>query len=216
MNATDGGAQPKRRRRPQQRSLDTQRKLIEAATAAFAERGFEGTSTRDIAERAGVHHPLITYHFKSKEALWRAAAERLFAELGARLDACLERHRESAGSFRLRALLREFVRYSAETPELHRLMVQESADPGPRLEWLLETQVRPMFERRMAEIGALQAAGILPPGSPAMLHYVLFGAAASVFSLGPEYRRLSGEDPQAPETAERLADLLERVFFRDG
>ncbi len=65
-------------RKQQQRSLVTQKKLLEAAIEAFSENGFKGTSTRDIAERAGVHHPLITYHFKNKDLLWRAAAQRVF------------------------------------------------------------------------------------------------------------------------------------------
>ena len=52
-----------RTRKQQQRSIVTQHKLLDAAIAAFSENGFKGTSTRDIADRAGVHHPLITYHF---------------------------------------------------------------------------------------------------------------------------------------------------------
>ena len=67
-------------RKQQQRSVITQQKLLDAAIQAFSENGFKGTSTRDIAERAGVHHPLITYHFKNKDQLWRAAADRLFGQ----------------------------------------------------------------------------------------------------------------------------------------
>ena len=39
---------------------------------AFAERGYEAASTRDIAARAGVTQGLVTYHFESKDALWQA------------------------------------------------------------------------------------------------------------------------------------------------
>ena len=67
-------------RKQQQRSIITQQKLLDAALEAFSENGFKGTSTRDIAERAGVHHPLITYHFKNKDKLWRAAADRIFRD----------------------------------------------------------------------------------------------------------------------------------------
>ena len=75
-------------RKQQQRSIRTKQKLLDAALEAFSENGFKGTSTRDIAERAGVHHPLITYHFKNKETLWRAAADRIFREFnGALLQA---------------------------------------------------------------------------------------------------------------------------------
>ena len=77
-------------RKQQQRSIRTKRKLLDAALEAFSENGFKGTSTRDIAERAGVHHPLITYHFKNKEELWRAAADRIFTEFNAALAAAAQ------------------------------------------------------------------------------------------------------------------------------
>jgi Bacterial regulatory proteins, tetR family len=45
---------------------------VNAAIAEFAERGFEGASIRAIADRRGLQHPLITYHYRGKDILWRA------------------------------------------------------------------------------------------------------------------------------------------------
>ena len=47
----------------------------------FGAKGFDGASTRAIARRIGAHQPQINYHFASKEALWTAAVDHLFAEL---------------------------------------------------------------------------------------------------------------------------------------
>jgi AcrR family transcriptional regulator len=55
------------------RGEDTRRRILETALALFSSGGFEGTSTRDIAERAGVNLPAIQYYFGSKEGLYRAA-----------------------------------------------------------------------------------------------------------------------------------------------
>src|SRR5258705_4037761 len=76
----------KQRRRPrkraeQQRSLETRGAILDAAIAEFAERGFEGASIRAIADRLGLQHPLITYHYRSKDILWRAAAEHAFRQV---------------------------------------------------------------------------------------------------------------------------------------
>jgi len=75
-----------RRERPskraeQQRSIETRASILNAAIAEFAERGFEGASIRAIADRLGLQHPLITYHYRSKDILWRAAAEHAFAQI---------------------------------------------------------------------------------------------------------------------------------------
>ena len=50
----------------------TKRLVIEAAERLFSERGFAGTSIRDIAVASGVSHPLIQHHFATKEGLYRA------------------------------------------------------------------------------------------------------------------------------------------------
>ena len=65
-------------RRPQQRSVATRERLVEAALAVFASHGFEGATTREIASRAGVALAALPYHFTTKEALWKAAADRIF------------------------------------------------------------------------------------------------------------------------------------------
>src|ERR1700741_79618 len=75
-----------RKRAEQQRSLETRAAILNAAIAEFAERGFEGASIRAIADRIGVQHPLITYHYPSKDILWRAAAEHAFTQIRAGWD----------------------------------------------------------------------------------------------------------------------------------
>jgi AcrR family transcriptional regulator len=66
---------PANRYRPgaQQRGEDTRRRVLETALALFAAEGFDGASTRAIAEQAGVNLPAIQYYFGSKEGLYHAA-----------------------------------------------------------------------------------------------------------------------------------------------
>src|SRR3954447_5278458 len=56
---------------------DSRHKLIEAAIAEFGRKGLEGTSTRDIARRAGVNIAGIVYHFGGKDQLYLACAEHI-------------------------------------------------------------------------------------------------------------------------------------------
>src|ERR1700737_1950714 len=52
--------------------------LLDAARDLFAERGFKGTSTRDIADRAGVSEVMIFRHFGSKSTLFQEAVVQPF------------------------------------------------------------------------------------------------------------------------------------------
>jgi AcrR family transcriptional regulator len=54
---------------------DKQIQIIETAERLFAERGFDGTSVRDIADEAGINVAMISYYFGSKEKLMEALFE---------------------------------------------------------------------------------------------------------------------------------------------
>src|SRR5580704_3464938 len=56
----------------------TRDRILAAAIDLFSERSFDGAATREIAARAGVTQPLLNYHYRSKDELWRAAVDSLF------------------------------------------------------------------------------------------------------------------------------------------
>jgi len=60
-------------------AVDIERVLDVAATM-FAEFGFDGVSTREIARESGVHVPSIYYHFTSKDNLYREACAHKFED----------------------------------------------------------------------------------------------------------------------------------------
>src|SRR5262245_48837495 len=83
-------ARPSRRAAPERRPVPpghaAREGILAAALEIFAERGFDGSTTRDIAARAGMNLGLIQYHFGGKERLWRAAVERVFGSLWTALE----------------------------------------------------------------------------------------------------------------------------------
>lgn len=67
-----------RRGRPKQsdEGVQARGRLLDAAEALFAERGFYGVTTRQVADVAGVDVALIYYHFKNKSSLFDGVLER--------------------------------------------------------------------------------------------------------------------------------------------
>ena len=59
----------------------TQQKILAAAEAEFAEKGFDGGRVDEIAKRAGVNKAMLYYYFQSKEQLLRALTEKHFKEI---------------------------------------------------------------------------------------------------------------------------------------
>lgn len=200
-------------RKQQQRSIDTRRKLLEAAIEAFSENGFKGTSTRDIAERAGVHHPLITYHFKNKDKLWRTAADKIFREFRGALARSLDEQRDTCPKKRMAALIRAYVYHAKSQPALHKVMVQEASFPNPRLDWLIETHLRPFFEATFVLIEDLQRVGVAPAGNAKLLFNMIRLSSGGLLALGNELRASSDIDTESNETLDEISDMIVKVFL---
>ena len=200
-------------RKQQQRSVVTQQKLLDAAIEAFSENGFKGTSTRDIAERAGVHHPLITYHFKNKDQLWRAAADYLFSDFTLSLAKAVEEHRNMCPKKRMSALIRVYVNYAKAHPALHKVMIQEASSPSERLDWLVDAHLKPFFEVTFDMIKKLQDAGVSPSGNPALLFSMIRLCSGGLLALGNELKRSSGIDIEDPKTLDEISEMIINIFL---
>src|ERR1700750_2270856 len=134
-----GSRERPRKRAEQQRSIETRAAILNAAIAEFAERGFEGASIRAIAERLRLEHSVITYHYRSKDILWRAAAEHAFAQIRAGWDNSAPENSDLPPLARLREEYAALFRYTVAFPEFHRFMRQEAFTNNRRLEWVCET-----------------------------------------------------------------------------
>ena len=195
--------------RNQQRTA-TRERIVEAAVEAFAEKGFRGASTRDIAQRAGANQGLITYHFRSKDDLWRAAADRIFALLRTGLGERLAALDSEDPRERAREGIRAYVRFAAAHPELFRLMSDEGKNSDERMKWLVDTHLEPRYEA-FIRTGAAGVAGLDASLVPHAF-YVMSGAASLIFAVAPECRRLTGLDPETPDAIETHAEFVARLM----
>ncbi|GHH46995.1 TetR/AcrR family transcriptional regulator [Streptomyces candidus] len=76
----------------QDRSRATRRRLLEAAVACLAERGWAGSTVSVVAERAGVSRGAAQHHFPTREDLFTAAVEYVAEERCTALRALPRRH----------------------------------------------------------------------------------------------------------------------------
>jgi TetR/AcrR family transcriptional regulator len=211
-STVEGRGRP-RKRAEQQRSLETRGAILDAAIAEFAERGFDGASIRSIAERLGLQHPLITYHFRSKDILWRAAAEHAFTQIREEWDTLAP---ESAGLSPLARLREEYAtlfRYTVAFPEFHRFMRQEAFTNSPRLKWVAETVLAPLLGRLIPQIVAAQKQGFLPEVDPILFHYMMVSLTATLSGFGPEMRVTSGLSAENAKVIEAYWRLVDETVF---
>ena len=206
-----------RRRRPrkraeQQRSLETRGAILDAAIAEFAERGFEGASIPAIADRLGLQHPLITYHYRSKDILWRTAAEHAFAQIRAGWDTSAPENSDLPLA-QLRKEYATLFRYTVAFPEFHRFMRQEAFTNNPRLKWVAETVLAPLLRRLIPQIVAAQRQGLLPAVDPILFHYMMVSLTATLSGFGPEMQVTSGLSAENRKVIEAYWSLVDETVF---
>lgn len=213
MTQTTSRARPAAGRATRPSADATRAGILAAALDLFSERSFEGATTREIAARAGVTQPLLNYHFRSKDELWRAAVDGLFETLRHALEARAEGLRGVDEVTVARLMVREFVYFSARNPQLHRIITQECKTDGPRMDWLVERHVRPLYDTTTALFARLAEQGHVPDIAPMHLYYIVTGAGPTMFVTAPECRRLAGVDPFAAEVVEAHADAVCALIF---
>src|SRR5690606_21149965 len=96
------------------RRTDTRERIVNVAAALIAEKGFAGTSIKDISDALGVTKAALYYHFASKEEILRAIVEQPIQSI----RGVLEETRDLSTPEARRQLIHDVVGSMAEcTPE---------------------------------------------------------------------------------------------------
>ncbi len=186
--------------------------LIDAGIEEFAANGFAGSSTRRIAQAADAHQSQIKYHFDTKDDLWKRCVERLLAELDAAIAANLD-PTDTDVTASLAATIRGLVHFMAGRPQLNRIMAHEATRSSDRLTWLVDTHLAARHRALTTSWTRLAEDGVVAPIDPDVLYHTVIGAAALLYSNGPE-AVLLGLDPSDTSLVERHADTLVALFLR--
>ena len=196
-------------------ALPTER-LLAAALDAFADRGYEGTSVRELARELGVSHNLIPQRIGSKADLWRAAVDHGFGRLMVAMTMTFEDEVPEDDLGRLRALVTRFVEANAAHPALLRVISREAIAPGPRFDYLFENYIDPVRIVGADLLSRLRATGEVRTDSVGLMYFFMTHGAGGPLALPALAERFGDAvDPADPDAVHRHAAEAVAVLF-DG
>jgi TetR/AcrR family transcriptional regulator len=202
------------RGRPTQSAISDEA-LLDAVLQSFGENGYDGASVREIARRLEVSHNLIPQRFGSKENLWYAAIDHGFG----RLTSDLTREAQTLGSDELlvlRGLITSFIEINALHPSLLQIINQEASQPGPRLDYLFETYIKPVRDFGEVWLTRLAEEERIRPVSVSLLYFLMTHGAGGVFALPALTKRLGkGAQHEPSMSIQEQAQSAVNLFF-DG
>jgi len=136
----------------------TAEKILDAAESLFAQRGYEGTSLREIASQVGIHEPGIYNHFKGKQALYAAVLDRALRPMLEAMRESIERPEPREAYAALPGVMTDRLAAHPRMAALfHQALQSDGESVGGRLiqEWLDR-----LFSQGMATLDAVGSEGL--------------------------------------------------------
>lgn len=115
-------------RAPRARMTGSERRhqLIEVARSLFAERGYEGTSIEEIAQRAQVSKPVVYEHFGGKEGLYAVVVDREMSALLDGITTSLTKATNNQSRLRVERVALALLTYVDEHTDGFRILIRDS------------------------------------------------------------------------------------------
>lgn len=185
--------------------------LLDTAVALFAERGFGGSTTADLARAAGVTEPIIYRHFASKKDLFIAVIDRTSDLTMERWDRQLRSARDSA--HRLRRLIGANPMVSDRGKGIYRVIVQALMEiQDPDVLAAIQRHIIKLHRFVSDEVGRAQDEGVVSRFySPEITAWTLLHLGLGFGIIEP----LSITNHGVDDRGVRVRDLIARMMLGD-
>lgn len=198
------------------KEASTKEKILLAAEDEFAEQGFAGARTQEIAAKAGVNKALIHYYYKDKSSLYQAVMDEMMYDL-IRISQDVAK-RNLTGKPLVEALVSDFFDFAAKHPHFAKLTTAGSTMGDAKyLETSIKNLFRPLFQRGVEFLEEHMAKGaIRKVDAPQFLISALL-LTLSYFAMQPMISLLLGKDAASKAALEqRKKSILDVVFATLG
>ena len=188
----------------------TRAAILDAALAAFADRGFDGASIREITGAAGVGHNLVRHYFGSKEDLWRATVHHALDPSAARLSAVLSAGHDGSAEQTMRAGLDVLISAVDQNPAAIRLLVSEALRGGQRFDEIYDEVIAPIDQVFRAYLASAREG--VARVDPRVISLFVFAAVYGASSMEGIVQRLDLGEGRDRLDQDAAADLVELVL----
>jgi len=193
---------------------NTRDRLIEVATRLFAAQGFDGTTTREIVEEAGLNISLITYHFGGKDGLLVAclelAAKQIFEVPSAWLTKIYSREQlvDLLANF-----AKQYLQLRLDEPFAHLLIQRELERNSPHFKEVFLGSYLETFQKLPTFIRSAQKQGFFKPDLDAnTLAIAIIGSLGLQLRLDHIRQAVEGRSLKDPETLDKVVRDLTTWF----
>lgn len=208
------------------RGDETRSRILAAALRTFAAHGYKGSTTRRIAEDAGVNLPALKYYFGGKEGLYLACADEIVAAYERHMLALVaEAHQAVQGRLtandarsRLKSVVMRLAEILIDSPDAEArtaFALRELADRGPAFDVLYRRLWEPGVELTAALVARVRGEAAVTPAD--RIEALLLISSLSAFSIAkPVAKRLLGWPDVSDQHLVQVKAVVESLIDRLG
>jgi AcrR family transcriptional regulator len=171
---------------------DKQLKIMESAENLFAEKGFNGTSVREIADKANINLAMVSYYFGSKEKLLEAIFNYRGESIKLKLESIIQQPGLSSLE-KVNMLVDHYIEKIINRQSFHRILAREQVlnNTGPIADLILEMKKRNLeIISRLIQEGQEKGEFIEQVDVPMMMT-MMVGTASHLITSKQYYKELS-------------------------
>ena len=195
-------------------------RILAAAAAEFAARGFAGARVDRIARRARVNKAMLYYHFGNKQALYRELLRGTFSRVATALQALVDEG--GTAEEVLDRMIATIASVAEANPFLPAVMLREIAEGGAHLDRDTMAAMTGLPRAFAGVIGMGVAAGTMRPVNPLIAYFSAIAPIMLFIASAPIRKEIAGTHQLAFVLPERqtfvthVQDMLRRSLAADG
>lgn len=189
---------------------ENERLILEAAEAVFAEYGFKGATTGQIADRAGIPKANLHYYFPTKESLYRQVVENIFQiwlDAANTFDDC-DDPEEALTSY-----INAKMDISRQHPMGSKVWANEILHKAPVIQDYLETTLGEWTDTRIEVIERWISEGKLAPIDPRTLLYMIWATTQHYADFNHQIETLNDSSPLSDAQFETAKRTVVRIIL---
>jgi AcrR family transcriptional regulator len=167
----------------------TRERLLAAAAAEFAAKGFDGAKVDRIAARARINKAMLYYHFQSKAALYREILRLMFETIAAAVSAV--RAKGGPADDQIRGFIEAIAAAAETSPHFPSMWLREIAEGGRHLDDSIVVEMRRVIETLGAILQEGRRAGLFGAVNPFVTQIGIVAPLMFFSASGPIRERFS-------------------------
>jgi TetR/AcrR family transcriptional regulator len=185
-------------------------RILAAAESVFAETGFSGATTAEIAKRAGVPKANLHYYFKTKTDLYRQVLQGIL-ELWLGTGDLIKPESDPAEA--LNHYIAAKIELARQRPLASRVFANEIIHGAPEIGDFLQEELRDWVDRKARVIDGWIADGKMRKVDPRHLFFMIWANTQTYADFAAQIAAVLGRETLAPEDYQLAARQVSEIIL---